>query len=72
MSAPDRHTEKQARRHVPALVGIAAALAIAAIAAFLVLALPRLPADEQATPVPAPDGPGIEAAEEEDDGVMPR
>lgn len=66
MSPPERHTEEQAKRHLPALIGIAVALGVAAILVVVVLILPRLPADEQATPVPAPDGPAIEATEDED------
>ena len=55
MSAPDTNIRKQRRRHIPALAGIAAALAIALIAAFSMLLFDRIPADEQATPVPAPE-----------------
>ncbi len=66
MSPHERHTETQARRHKPALIGIAAALAIAGIAAIVIILLPRIPAEEQATPVPAADGPAIEAAEEDE------
>ncbi|MEE4119738.1 MAG: hypothetical protein V2I65_12040 [Paracoccaceae bacterium] len=65
MSPPEHHTAKEARRHVPALVGIAVALGVAAVLIAVVLILPRLPADEQATPVPAPDGAAIEATEDE-------
>lgn len=64
MSPNDTNTRKQAKRHVPALVGIAAAVAIAVIAALVAFIVPRMPAEEQATPVPAPNGSGIEAAEE--------
>jgi hypothetical protein len=72
MSPPERHTEQQARRHVPALAGIAAAVVIAIVVGAVMLVLPRIPADEQATPVPAPDGAAIEAAEDEEDGARPR
>ena len=56
MSPTDTDTEKQAKRHVPALVGIVSALFVAALLAAIFIIIPRMPADEQATPVPAPDG----------------
>ncbi len=66
MSSPGHDTEKEARRHLPALVGIAVALGVAAVLIVVVLILPRLPADEQATPVPAPDGAAIDAGEDDE------
>jgi hypothetical protein len=57
MSAPGTNTEKQARRHRPALVGIIAAVAFAGIAlvVFLVLALGQSdpPVPERADPATA-------------------
>jgi len=58
MSAPDTNTRKQTRRHRPALLGIAAAVAVAVVVAVVALVVPRIPADEQATPVPAPQSDG--------------
>ena len=55
MSPPDTNVRKQRRRHVPALAGISAALAIALIAGVVLLVRDRIPAEEQATPVPAPE-----------------
>ena len=55
MSAPDTNLRKQRRRHMPSIVGIAAALAVALVAGLAILLMDRLPADEQATPVTAPD-----------------
>lgn len=63
MSAPDTNIRKQRRRHLPSLIGITAALALALIAALSAFVLDGIPADEQATPVPATDGPAIPAEE---------
>lgn len=63
MSAPDTNIRKQRRRHLPSILGISAALAIALIAGIAALLMDRMPAEEQATPVPAPDGSSISAGE---------
>jgi hypothetical protein len=63
MSAPDTNIRKQRRRHLPSILGISAALAIALIAGLTALLMDRMPAEEQATPVPAPDGSSISAGE---------
>jgi len=60
MAPPDTSSKKQAKRHKPALIGIAVALAIALLAAILAFTLPSIPADEQATPVPPDPQPNVE------------
>lgn len=63
MSHPGTDPETQTRRHKPALIGIALALAAAALVAAVALILPGLSADEQATPVPtAPQPDAIDGA----------
>lgn len=57
MSSPDTDTRREGRRHLPSLVGIAVALAAAALIALVVIVSPRLPADEQASPAPIPQSP---------------
>ena len=49
MSAPETNTERQERRHRPALIGIAVALVIAVVAA-IVMAFVSVPSSEQAAP----------------------
>jgi hypothetical protein len=50
MSAPDTNVTKQARRHKPALWGIAIALGIAAVAAVVALTSNEPLAEDQAAP----------------------
>ena len=53
MSAPDTNLDRQARRHKPALWGIAIAVGAAAIFAVIALLSDGVPADEQAAGIPA-------------------
>ncbi|MEX3016148.1 hypothetical protein [Gymnodinialimonas hymeniacidonis] len=53
MSAPDTNLDRQARRHKPALWGIAIAVGAAAIFAITAFLVEGVPADEQAAGVPA-------------------
>jgi hypothetical protein len=55
MSAPETSIRKERRRHLPSIIGIAAALAVALVAGVAMLLMDGPPADEQATPVPAAD-----------------
>jgi hypothetical protein len=63
MSPPETNPETEARRHRPALYGIVFAVAAALIAGAVIIVLPRLPAEEQASPVPEPDAPQGEIGE---------
>ena len=57
MSAPETNVNKQARRHKPALWGIAIALGIAAVAAFVALTSDEPLAEDQAAPSRVADPP---------------
>lgn len=68
MSPPDTDTERQARRHRPALIGIAAALIVVAAAALIALLRPpAVPAGDQAAPVAGPPANPTSVTEPGDD-----
>jgi len=62
MSAPETNTQRQERRHRPALIGIAAALVLAAVAA-IIMAFFSVPSSEQAAPDLVPPESGAQRSE---------